>query len=398
MTADSRSMYAQVARLAGAQALFQTVSVLVITVGGLAGAALAPSPEWATAPIAAFFFGAAATMIPASAYMAKRGRSAGFVLGAGLGTLGALVAALGLALGSLALLVLGTGLIGTYQGFAQYYRFAAAEVASDAFRPRAISLVIAGGVVAAFAGPLVAQVGALTGGQGFITAFMVAGLLGLAAMVVLRGLVVPPELRSAAAEPPRPLLVMIGQPIYRVALFSALTAYGVMILAMTATPIAMAHHQHGLTATATVIQLHVLGMFLPSFFTGTLIARFGVLPIMATGLILLTGHVLLTLTGFTFPSFAAALVLLGLGWNFLYVGGTTLLTRAYRPAEKARAQATNDFIVYLVGLSASLGASLLHASIGWQAMNLLLLPWLGASALVLGWYGWRGVKLHDAIT
>jgi MFS family permease len=182
---------------------------------------------------------------------------------------------------------------------------------------------------------------------------------------------------------------IVWQPTYLVAVFGAATGGGVMILAMTATPLAMAHHHHDLSDAALVIQLHVLGMFLPSFFTGWLIARCGVLRIMFAGVGLFAGHVLLTLSGTGFSSFASALVLLGIGWNFLYVGGTALLTETYRPAERGRAQAVNDTTIFAVGLGSSLGAGALLETSGWQAMNLMLLPWLGCAALAILWLSWR---------
>lgn len=183
------------------------------------------------------------------------------------------------------------------------------------------------------------------------------------------------------------------QPAYAVALFGAATGYGVMILAMTATPLAMVHHQHDLADATMVIQMHVLGMFLPSFFTGSLIARFGVLRIMLAGVGLFLGHVLLTLSGTGFPSFASALILLGVGWNFLYIGGTTLLTRSYLPAERGRAQAANDLLIFVVGLGASLSAGALLQSVGWQTMNLMLLPWLLAAAASIFWMGRFGHRV-----
>jgi MFS family permease len=175
------------------------------------------------------------------------------------------------------------------------------------------------------------------------------------------------------------------QPTYVVALFGAATGGGVMSLAMTATPPAMIVHQHGLADAALVIQLHVLGMFLPSFFTGSLITRYGVLRIMFAGAGLLVAHVLMTLTGTGLYSFAGALVFLGVGWNFLYVGGTTLLTETYRPSERGRAQAANDMSIYVIGVAASLAAGALLNLVGWQTLNLLLLPWLAAAALALLW-------------
>lgn len=169
-----------------------------------------------------------------------------------------------------------------------------------------------------------------------------------------------------------------------------------MILAMTATPLAMVHHQHDLSTAAMVIQLHVLGMFLPSFFTGSLIARFGVLRVMLTGVLLLAGHVIATLTGTGFGSFAGALVLLGVGWNFLYIGGTTLLTTTYTPLERGRAQATNDMTIFVVGLACSFSAGALLQVFGWQVLNLVLLPWLALAAASLVWLGYRHRQVEVA--
>lgn len=384
----NKPMFQQVLLLSTAQALFQTVSVLVMTVGGLAGGQLAPSPEWATAPIASMFLGTALTTVPASMLMARVGRRPGFILGALLGAIGGLLAATGILAGSLLLLSLGTLLVGAYQGFAQFYRFAASEVASDAFKARAISFVLAGGVVAALLGPLLGRLGGPLLQPTFLGSFLILAVLSLMAAGLLLGLRIPHRAEEkSSSEPARPFLRIIGQPTYLVALFGAATGYGVMILAMTATPLAMAHHQHDLGVTATVIQLHVLGMFLPSFFTGSLIARFGVLRIMFAGTLLFLGHILLSLSGTGFASFASALVLLGVGWNFLYIGGTTLLTRTYTAAEKGRAQATNDLIIFIVGLGASLSAGALHSILGWQLMNLILLPWLALAAAAIAWLG-----------
>ena len=387
MASQKAIMHQQVALLSAAQALFQTVSVLVMTIGALAGSILPPSPEWATAPIAAMFLGTAVGTVPASAWMSRVGRRTGFIAGALLGTTGGLLAAAGMIFASLLLLCLGSFLVGLYQSFAQFYRFAASEVADDAFRPRAISLVLAGGVVAALAGPALARLGGELMVPTYTASFVILAVVSLLGAILLLGLRIPPVSHAAAAEAsaPRPLLEIMRQPTYLVALFGAASGYGIMILAMTATPLAMVHNQHGLGATATVIQLHVLGMFLPSFFTGSLIARFGVLRVMLAGVLLLAGHVLLSLGGTGFYSFASALVLLGVGWNFLYVGGTNLLTRTYSNAERAKAQAANDLTIFVVGLAASLSAGALHSVIGWQMMNLWLLPWLAAAAGAVIW-------------
>lgn len=344
-------------------------------------------------PIAAMFLGTAVATFPASMWMAKVGRRVGFVAGAVLGIAGGLVGALGISFGSLALLSFGTFLVGGYQAFAQFYRFAASEVADDAFRPRAISLVLAGGIVAALAGPILGRLGGPLLSPEYTGSFLLLALVAMLGGAVLIALNMPAtKATTGSNEEGRPWAAIVSQPAYLVALFGAVTGYGVMILAMTATPLAMVHHQHDLPTAATVIQLHVLGMFLPSFFTGSLIARFGVLRIMLAGVALLAGHVLMTLTGVGFSSFAAALVLLGVGWNFLYIGGTTLLTTTYNAAEKGRAQATNDMTIFAVGLACSFSAAALLKAFGWQSLNLLLLPWLGLATLALTWLGWRHRK------
>lgn len=384
------SMHRQVFLLASAQALFQTASVMVMTVGGLAGGHIAARPELATMPIAAMFLGTAAATFPASMWMTRVGRRAGFVLGALLGVAGGIAGAAGIWIGSLLLLSFGTFLVGAYQAFAQFYRFAAGEVADDAFRSRAISLVLAGGVVAALAGPMVGRFGADLFPAEYAGSFLLLALVSLAGAGVLTALrVPPPKEEPGAPSEGRPWRVIVSQPAYLVALFGAATGYGVMILAMTATPLAMVHHHHDLSTAATVIQLHVLGMFLPSFVTGSLIARFGVLQIMLAGVAILAGHVLLTLTGTGFGSFASALILLGVGWNFLYIGGTTLLTTTYTATERGKAQATNDMTIFAVGLASSFSAAALLQTFGWQMLNLLLLPWLALAAGSLLWLGWR---------
>lgn len=382
-------MHRQVLLLALAQALFQTVSVLVMTVGALAGSQIASDPQLATSPIAAMFLGTALATVPASMWMARAGRRIGFVVGAVLGTMGGLVAAFGIFAGSLILLCLGTMLVGVYQGFAQFYRFAASEVSDYAFRPRAISLVLAGGIVAALLGPTLGRLGGPLLTPEYTGSFLLLAAMSLIAGGLLLGLRVPqPQLLDRASKG-RPLREIIRQPTYIVSLFGAATGYGIMILAMTATPLAMVHEHHELPDAALVIQLHVLGMFLPSFFTGSLITRFGVLRVMFAGIGLFLAHVLMSLSGTGIPSFAAALFLLGVGWNFLYVGGTTLLTETYTEAERGRAQAANDMTIFTVGLLSSLGAAALLQAYGWQIMNLLLLPWLGLAAFAILMLWWR---------
>jgi MFS family permease len=375
-------MHRQVLLLALAQALIQTASAIIMTVGSLAGRDIA-GPDLATTPIAAMMLGTTLTTVPVSLWMARAGRRAGFVTGAALGVLGGLIAVAGVFQHSLPLLLVGSLLMGSYQGSAMFYRFAAAEVADDAFRPRAISLVLAGGVVAALLGPALARLGAPLFETRYLGSFLLVAAIACLAVIVLMGVKVSPPAATVGGAPPRSILAIVRQPDYAVALFAAATGAGVMILAMTATPLAMAGHHHGLSATSSVIQAHMLGMFLPSFFTGSLVARFGVVRIMLAGTAIIAGHVALSLSGARVVSFGSALFLLGVGWNFLFIGGTTLLTQSYRPEERGRAQAANDLVIYLVGLLAAVSAGPLLDAVGWRTMNLFLLPWLVAVAVVV---------------
>ncbi len=380
-------MHRQVFILASSQSLFQTVSVMVMTIGGLAGANIANTPTLATLPIASMFLGTAMMMFPASMWMAKVGRRNGFLCGAFLGISGGIIAAVGIIYSSLSLLALGTFCVGAYQSFAQFYRFAASEVADDAFRSRAISFVMAGGVVAALIGPVLARFGGpLFNHLEYVGSFLIITIVSLIAMGILSRLHIPDQVEiktSFSAGRPWPKIVF--QPMYLVALLGAITGYGIMILGMTATPIAMHHAHHELGTITTVIQLHVLGMFLPSFFTGNLIVRFGVLKVMFAGLLLFACYIAFALSGLQFYSFAISLVLLGVGWNFLFIGSTSLLTRTYTHEEKAKAQAINDMTVFVVGLICSFSAGALLDIIGWKVMNMALIPWLVITALSLVW-------------
>lgn len=392
----TKTMHQQVFILASAQALFQIVYVAIMTIGGLAGAAMSGSARWATLPIATMFLGTALMMFPASIWMAKVCRRMGFLVGALLGTAGGLIASIGILENSLAILGLGTFFIGCYQAFAQFYRFAASEIAAPNFRPRAISLVLAGGVAAALIGPVLAQMGGPLLQPYYLGSFLLIALVALMSVGVLQGFHVPPVYAAVAHHniPARSLPRIVAQPTYLVALFGGATSYGIMIMAMTATPLAMLYHNHELGTAAIVIQLHVLGMFLPSFFTGSLITRFGVLRIMLVGALLFAAHILITMTGTSFVSFVSSLTLLGVGWNFMYIGSTTLLTSTYNPQEKARAQATNDMVIFIVGVACAFSAGWLLETVGWASMNLMLLPWLGLSVLSLIWLGLHQRRTH----
>lgn len=371
--------------LAGTQALFQTVSVMVMTLSGLVGLQLASDKSLATLPIAMMMVAAAATMIPASMLMQRFGRKAGFLLGTAFGCVAGLMAAGAIWMHSFWLFVFANMLVGGYQGFAQYYRFAAADVASVDFKSRAISWVIAGGVVAALAGPNIARVTQGIGPLPFMVSYFSLSALSAIALLVVTRIFVPPVVVVQAHGPARSLSEIMRQPVFITALIGSSVGYAVMIMVMTATPLAMQICGQSLGASATVIQWHVLGMFLPSFFTGNLIRRFGVLSIMGAGIVLLGGHVAIALSGIEFLHFLSGLVLLGVGWNFLFIGGTTLLTEAYQPAERAKTQAAHDFLMFGSVSLASFSAGGLLNAWGWQSVNLTVFPFLGAALIaVLG--------------
>jgi MFS family permease len=387
MLADRRNVLV----LSVSQALMLSAIVLAMTVGAVVGAALAPDKGLATLPIAAMVVGTAATTLPASAFMRRAGRRAGFLCGAALGVIGGLLAALAVYRQSFALFVFAHALMGSYQGFANYYRFAAAEAASPAFASRAISLVIAGGVVAAVLGPqLVNWTRDAFAPHAFAGAYLAQAGLGMLALLALSRL--DPLLPRASTEGSgRSLREIARQPVFVVALLGATVGYAVMLLAMTATPLAMLGCGLPVSDAVRAIQWHVLGMFAPSFFTGTLVQRFGAVQVMVAGFGLLVGHVIIAVSGVQFLHFVSALTLLGVGWNFSFIGATALLTRTYRPVEQSKVQAANDFTLFTVVASASLSAGWMYDRFGWQALNLVA---LAALAFVIALALWFAASRH----
>ena len=370
--------------LAGCQALLQTGMVMIITSGGLAGYMLATDKSLATLPISFLMIGTMITTIPASLFMGRFGRRAGFWIGTLLGAASAILAVTSLANGWFWTFCFAHIFYGAYQGFGQFYRFAAAEAATPEYRSRAISYVLLGAAVAAIVGPpLVAYTKDFATSGAFIATYSAIVVLSFAATVVVSFINLPKPVEQKSDIPARPVSVIVRQPTFLVAVIVAAVGFGVMNLAMTATPIAMAHHQHSMTETAFVIQWHVLGMFLPSFFTGSLIARFGAPKIMLTGVGLLLCHVTIALSGVEFLHFASALVLLGVGWNFTFLGGTTLVTETYRPSEKAWTQGIFDFTVFTTVVISSFASGALLHLFGWTGVNMLALPLLLAAGTAL---------------
>ena len=383
--AVGRQERSTVLALAVCQALFQTGSIILFTIGGLAGLALAPSPALATVPIATTALGAAFATVPAALLMARRGRKAGFLLGTALGVLGGGVGAAAMANQNFELLCIATMLVGTYQGFAQYYRFAASEVASAAYRSKAISYVIAGGVFAAVAGPYLAvATKEVAFAPSYAGPFAVVTLLSVAAALVLIAIRLPREAKTLASDrQTRNFRELARQPAFIAAVGSAALAYAVMGIPMTATPMSMVMHAHSVDSAAMVIQWHVLGMTAPSFFTGSLIRRFGVEQVMLAGTAALGAHVAISSVGTEFAHYGLSLLVLGVGWNFLFVGATSLLTEAHADWEKAKVQGFNDLVVILVLTLGSFSAGPLHDLLGWRGLNLAMLPLIAIAASLI---------------
>jgi MFS family permease len=381
-SATMRNDHRNVAVLAVAQALVLSAAVLAMTLGALVGGELAPDRSLATLPIAAIVVGTVVTTIPAALLMRRVGRRAGFLTGASFGVASGLLSAYAVHAGAFLLFVAAHFLLGVYQGIANYYRFAAGEAAAPDFRSRAISWVIAGGVVAAVLGAQLAYWPRDLWPTQFLGSYLAQAALAVAALLVLSQLRMPAPAAAAASAPRRSGIELARQPVFLVAMGGAAVSYAVMLLVMTATPVAMVGHGHGVGDAVQVIQWHVVGMFAPSFFTGALIARFGAPRVMAGGFALLAGHVLFALTGTGLPHYYSGLVLLGVGWNFAFVGGTALLTTAYREGEQARAQAINDFVVFGTVAAASLSSGWLYHQFGWQTVNLVALPFLACALIV----------------
>ncbi len=375
-----------VAILAACQALIFSIQSLLISIGALVGFALAEDKAWATLPVAATVLGTAVSTIPASLLMGRVGRRVGFMFGAALGVVGASMATYAVYVGSFWLVCGGTMLLGMASGFAQYYRFAAADVAAESFKNRAISLVMAGGVVAGFIGPQVARLSKdVVPGVTFMGSYGTVIGLALLAFFALMLLDIPAPGRYRSQGKQRSIFEIMARPRFVVAIVNGMVGYGIMGLIMTATPLAMTLGKFEFGDTAVVIQWHVVAMFGPSFFTGSLINRFGVLNIMLIGAGLMAGSLTTLLSGSEFLDFWLALVLLGLGWNFMFVGGTTLLTHAYRLGEQAKSQAANDFLVFVMVATASLFSGQLLYRFGWETVNFAAIPFLAIAAMATLW-------------
>lgn len=386
MKKESSSMPLAVYLLSICQALMMSSTSLMITVSALVGFSLAEDKSLATLPLSLQFLGLMLTSIPASMVMGRLGRKIGFIIGCLFGLAGGGIAVWSILNHHYWGFAFAAFLVGIFNGFGTYYRFAAVDVANEINRPKAISYVMAGGVIAAFIGPNLANFGRnifteaqFAGGFIFVIAFYFLVLL------IMTFIKLPHPVSTENKNKSRPLKEIISQPTFFVAVICGMLGYAVMSYLMTATPLAMKHHAHAFDDTAFVIQWHVLAMFAPSFFTGNLIQRFGVIKILIIGVLLSVACVVINLLGQTVWHFWTALLALGVSWNFLFIGATSLLTSAYKNSEKAKAQAFNDFLVFTMVTIASLSAGMFQHNFGWKAVNIGALPLLAIILLSIIW-------------
>ncbi|MBY4891766.1 MFS transporter [Rhodobacteraceae bacterium N5(2021)] len=375
-----------------AQALLGAQMPMLFTIGGLAGLMIAPSPALATLPISLIVFGSMTTAPWISPLMQKYGRQIGFYVGALGGGLGAAIAGYGLWIDSFPVFLLGSYFSGIYMSAQGFYRFAATDTASSAFRPKAISYVMAGGLISALIGPQLVKASSeatvipFVGTYAFIFAINLIGS-GLFAFLQL------PKPKAAHADDPRgrTRAELLRDPKIIVAMICGAVTYSLMNLMMTSTPLAVVGCGFTTGNAADVVSAHVIAMFAPSFFTGHLIARFGTTKIVATGLLLLAAAGVVAMTGVELFQFFGALILLGVGWNFGFIGATAMLTASHAPEERGTVQGMNDFVVFGSVFIASLSSGVLMYSggedvvAGWTSVNLAMAPFLALAGAALIW-------------
>lgn len=361
--------------LVAAQSLGGASAPIIISLGGLVGQQLSSDPTASTLPVSIYQLGLALSTLPAAWIMNRMGRRAAYVLGALLGVISGVVAAQGIAHSNFITFCIGTALAGFYAACVQSYRFAATDLVPASEQAKAISRVMVGGLVAAIIGPQVViwTRDALPGAP-FAGSFYSQAALALLALPLLMGLRLPPPQAKAVTGEARPLGEIARTPQFIVACAAGVVSYGLMAFLMTAAPMAMVGCGHSVGEAAMGIQWHVLAMFVPSFFTGKLIARYGKRPITALGLLMIGAAGLLALMGLDIFHFWGSLILLGVGWNFGFIGATAMLTESYRPAERAKVQAFNDFLVFGTVAIASFGSGHLLHTVGWNGINMGMLP------------------------
>jgi MFS family permease len=373
--------------LALCQGLYLSASSIQAALSGLVGSMLAPEKLLATLPFSLIVLTTASTTIPASLLMARFGRRVGFVAGALIGGTGGAISTFSIFHQSFIGFCLGNAMMGCFQAVAQYYRFAAADAAEPAFKSRAVAWVLAGGVAAAALGPSIADFSKdLFAPVPFAGAYLAISVLAGLSILMLSALAIPAPAAAEQRRGGRPLGVIARQPAFVAALANGVLGYATMSFVMTATPLAAVACGHSSGDAIGIIRMHLIGMFAPSFVTGSLIARWGVPRITLSGAGLLFLSTLMSLSGTALWHFWVALALLGVGWNFMYVGGTTLLTATYRPEERAKVQATNEFLTFGVVALASLSSGGVFGLAGWSAVNYTVLPFLLTAASATLWY------------
>ena len=382
--------YRNVLVLSATQSTLQITGVTMIAVTGLAGYALADNKSFATVPLTCYVFGSALTTIPASFRMKWIGRRAGFQTGTALGMIGGAICTLAMYFASFYMLCAGMMVMGMYTAFGKYYRFAAADAASESFRAKAISFTLAGGILGGIIGPEMAiRSKDLFADHMYMGSYLSLIAVCFLAMLILTRLDIPQLSETERKDPGRPLGVIMRQPVFIVAALSSMLSYGIMNLMMTSTPLAMRAHDHHFNDAVLVLEWHIIGMYGPSFFTGSLIQRFGVLQVILTGVVLLFVCIGAALAGTEFSNFWVAMFLLGVGWNFMFVGGSALLTECYTPSERAKTQAANDFMVFATMAISSMSSGLLLNKSGWQAVNLGSIPFLALATAATLWLMWK---------
>ncbi|MGX1097659.1 MFS transporter [Amorphus sp. MBR-141] len=373
--------------LSAAQAIGGAMTSITIATGGLAGFyLLGDDKSLSTLPITTMVLGTACGTVPAALLMRWIGRRGGFLVGAGIGAMGGLSACLAVLSGHFLLFCLATWVTGFSAAFVQQYRFAAADTASVGFRPKAISWVLAGGVLAGIIGPQsIILTRDLFSPVQFAGGFAAQAVLCVLAMGILGFVSIPKPSIHKGASGGRPLLTILREPRIAIAILCAVSSFALMSLVMTAAPLAMVQCGLSQDDAALGIQWHVIAMFGPSFFTGSLVARFGRETITSIGLSLLLAAGIVALLGITVAHFWLALILLGLGWNFGFIGATSMLTDAQRPEERARVQAANDFCVFGVVAMASFSSGKILNGAGWEMVNWMLFPAVGLTIAALAW-------------
>jgi MFS family permease len=382
ISGDARAR-SNVLRLAAAQALTGANAAVIFATGSIVGASLAPSVSLATVPISMYVAGLAAGTLPTGAISRAYGRRVAFIIGTGCGILTGLLGAFAILHASFPLFCCATFLGGLYGSVSQSYRFAAADGASAAFRPKAVSWVMAGGVFAGVLGPQLVQ-WTMDVWQPYLFAFsfVVQAVVALIAMAVLVG-VDAPKPAPADLHGGRPLIEIARQPRFIAAALCGVIAYPVMNLVMTSAPLAMKMCGLSLSDSNFGIQWHIVAMYGPSFFTGSLIARFGAPKIVALGLALEAVGAIIGLSGITAVHFWATLIVLGVGWNFAFVGASALVLETHRPQERNKVQAFNDFLVFGMMAVGSFSSGQLLASFGWSAVNMVVFPPIVLGLVVL---------------